>query len=137
MSTSLEPRAPKTSVSDQPRLQRRARVNTEVWSWYFMRISGVVLLFLALAHFFITHILHDVTETNAAFVAARWSNPLWRTYDWLLLALGLVHGANGLRFIMDDYIRKPWKRAATKAFVYTLIFALFTYGTLTIVLYKS
>ncbi len=135
MVAKLEPRSPKTSVTDQPRLQARPRVNSEAWSWYFMRISGLVLLFLALFHFFITHILHDVTATNAAFVAARWDNPLWRTYDWLLLALGLLHGVNGLRFIMDDYIRTPSKRAATKAFVYLLVSVLFLYGTITIVTY--
>lgn len=135
MTPNLEPRAPKTSVTDQPRLQRRSRVNTEVWSWYFMRISGLILLFLALFHFFMTHILHDVVDTNADFVAGRWNNPLWRTYDWVLLALGLLHGVNGLRFIMDDYIRTDWKRAVTKAFMYTLIGALFLYGTITIVTY--
>lgn len=133
--TQLEPRSPKTSVVDQPRLQRRPRSNTETWSWYFMRVSGLILLFLALLHFFMTHILHDVTETDAAFVADRWSNPLWRTYDWALLALGLLHGANGLRFIMDDYIRTSWKRAATKTVAYTVIFGLFLYGTITIVTY--
>lgn len=136
MPTTLEPRAPKTSVTDQPRLQRRPRVNFEVWSWYFMRVSGLVLLFLALLHFFITHILHDVQDTNADFVADRWQNPLWRLYDWALLALGLLHGVNGLRFIMDDYIRTAWKRAATKAFMYSLIGGLFLYGTLTIVTYN-
>lgn len=136
MSTQLEPRAPRTSVTDQPRLQRRARVNTEVWSWYFMRISGLVLLFLALLHFFVTHILYDVVETDAAFVADRWSNPLWRLYDWALLTLGLLHGLNGLRFIIDDYVRVNWKRAATKAFVYSLVGVLFAYGTLTIVTFE-
>lgn len=135
MSSTLEPRAPRTSVRDQPRLQRRPRANTETWSWYFMRISGLVLLFLALFHFFITHILHDVTDTNAAFVAARWDNPLWRLYDWALLALGLLHGMNGVRFIMDDYIRTTWKRAATKSVVYGVTFALFLYGTITILTY--
>src|SRR4051812_42071720 len=115
MSTTLEPRSAKTSVSAQPRLQRRPRFSSEVWPWYFMRISGLVLLFLALIHVTVTHIIHDVTDTDSAFVAARWQTPVWRTYDWLLLALGLGHGANGLRFILDDYVRKPWKRAATKA----------------------
>ena len=134
---SIERRAPKTSVTDQPRLQRRPRVNTETWSWYFMRISGLILLFLALLHFFITHILHDVVDTDSAFVAARWQNPLWRLYDWVLLALGLMHGLNGLRFIMDDYIRTDWKRAATKAFMYSLTGGLFLYGTITIVTYSS
>jgi len=135
MTTSLEPRAPKTSVTDQPRLQRRPRVSSEVWSWYFMRISGLILLFLALLHFFMTHILHDVTATDADFVAARWQNPLWRLYDWMLLALGLFHGMNGLRFIMNDYIRVAWKRAFTKTVVYSATTTLFLLGTITIVTY--
>jgi len=98
-----------------------------------MRVSGLVLLFLALFHFFITHILNDVATTDATFVAKRWDNPLWRLYDWALLALGLFHGTNGVRFIMNDYIVVPWKRAAAKAFVYGLVLALFAYGTLSIV----
>jgi len=112
-------------------------VNTEVWSWYFMRISGLFLLFLALAHFFITHILHDVTDTNANFVAARWQNPLWRLWDWSLLALGLMHGVNGLRFIMNDYIVTAWKRATTKAIFYSVVGFLFLYGTITILTYQT
>jgi len=136
MTTTIEPRAPRTSVTTQPRLQRRPRVNTETWSWYFMRISGLVLLFLALLHFFMTHILHDVTETNLAFVTARWQNPMWRLYDWVLLALGLFHGLNGLRFVMDDYIRAPWKRITTKAVVYGTTFTLFAYGTITILTFR-
>lgn len=137
MTATLEPRAARTSVTDQPRLQRRPRVNTEAWSWYFMRISGLVLLFLALLHFFVTHILHDVVSTDAAFVAARWQNPLWRLYDWVLLTLGLLHGVNGLRFIMNDYINAPWKRAASKGVVYSVVLSLFAYGTITIVTFVS
>ncbi len=133
----LEPRAARTTVRDQPRLQKRPRVKTEVWSWYFMRISGLILLFLALFHFFMMHILHDVVATNSTFVAARWQNPLWRLYDWTLLALGLMHGVNGLRFIMDDYIQTAWKRAATKAVTYSVVFTLFAYGTITVLTFKA
>jgi succinate dehydrogenase / fumarate reductase, membrane anchor subunit len=32
----------------------------ELQAWYFMRISGLVLVFLALGHLFITHILNNV-----------------------------------------------------------------------------
>ena len=32
----------------------------ELAAWYFMRISGLVLVFLALGHLFITHILNNV-----------------------------------------------------------------------------
>lgn len=102
-----------------------------------MRISGLILLFLALGHFAITHILNDVAKTNSGFVARRWENPLWRIYDWLLLSLGLLHGLNGLRFIMDDYIHSSAKRATTKAIVYSVTTGLFLYGTLTVITYKA
>jgi len=119
------------------RLGRRPRQNFETWSWFFMRVSGLILIFLALAHFSITHIVNDVTKTNTAFVSHRWNNPLWRVFDWALLALGLMHGVNGLRLITDDYVRAPAKRAATKAVLYGATFTLFAYGTLTIITYRS
>lgn len=115
--------------------QRRPRQNFETWSWFFMRISGLVLVFMALLHFSLTHIINDVVDTDKGFVTARWDNPLWRAYDWVLLALGLFHGLNGLRLIMDDYIRAPMKRATTKAVLYSVTGFLFLYGTLTIVNY--
>jgi succinate dehydrogenase / fumarate reductase membrane anchor subunit len=118
------------------RQDRRPRQNFETWSWFFMRISGLVLVFLALLHFAITHILNDVADTDAAFVNQRWNNPMWRVFDWALLALGLLHGLNGLRWIIDDYVRRPAKRAVVKATLYSVTGALFAYGTFTILTYK-
>lgn len=119
------------------RSERRPRQNFETWSWFFMRISGLVLVFMALLHFSITHILNDVVDTNAGFVSARWDNPLWRIYDWVLLVLGLTHGLNGLRWIIDDYIRTPARRVLVKATLYSVSGALMLYGTLTIVTFRS
>jgi succinate dehydrogenase / fumarate reductase membrane anchor subunit len=118
---------------EAPPASRRPRPNFETWSWFFMRISGLVLLFLALIHFSLTHIVNDVVETDARFVAERWDNPLWRLFDWALLVLALLHGLNGLRWIIDDYVRRPATRAATKSVLYTISFGLLGYGTLTIV----
>jgi succinate dehydrogenase / fumarate reductase, membrane anchor subunit len=98
-----------------------------------MRVSGLVLLFLALVHFSITHLVNDVTRTNSHFVSHRWNNPLWRIFDWTLLALGLFHGVNGVRLITDDYVRSPGRRAVAKAVVYTLTFVMVAYGTFAIV----
>ncbi len=119
------------------RLARRPRQNFETWSWFFMRVSGLVLLFLALVHFAITHIVNDVVDTDARFVADRWDNPLWRLFDWSLLALALLHGLNGLRWIIDDYVRAPAARATTKAVLYSVSLALFALGTLTIVTFDA
>lgn len=133
MATQIEGRGDVTQRTEGQRGFRRPRQNFETWSWFFMRISGLVLVFLALVHFAITHIINDVVETDHEFVAARWDNPLWRLYDWALLALGLLHGLNGLRWIIDDYVRTPARRAWVKALLYSITAALFFYGTLTIV----
>lgn len=130
-------RARSTNVSMNPTRHGAPRGNFEVMSWFFMRISGLALVFLALIHFSMTHIFTDVTNTTVAYVAKKWSNPFWRVFDWLLLTLGLLHGANGIRYIMDDYIRKASVRALVKALVYLSVVSLFILGTVTIVTFRG
>ena len=141
MTTTIEPgeeRVPAPPPRSAARTADRApKQNFETWSWYFMRVSGLVLVFMALLHFAITHIINDVVETDSVFVAERWDNPLWRLYDWVLLALALFHGLNGVRWIIDDYVRAPAKRALTKAVVYGGALTLFAYGTFVIVTFDG
>src|SRR5262245_39903591 len=75
----------------------------ELFAWIFMRVSGLLLLFLALGHLAVMHLINNVDNIDYAFVAARFATPFWRTYDWLMLVLALLHGLNGLRVIIDDY----------------------------------
>ena len=108
----------------------------ELYAWIFMRVSGALLLALALGHLAIMHLIHSVDEVNYAFVAARWANPLWRFYDWLLLILALVHGFNGLRVMVDDYVRRPGLRFVTLAGVYVLTFLFLVAGSLVILIFQ-
>lgn len=106
----------------------------EFWSWLFMRISAIVLMFLVIGHVLIMHIPDGgVSRVNFAFVAARWNSPVWRTWDWMMLSLGLLHGINGLRVITLDYVRKPGWRVALNFGYYILGFVLFILGTLIVV----
>lgn len=118
------------------RQQRPLRRGFETWSWLFMRLSGLALVFLALLHFAITHVLNDVVETDYRFVADRWDNPFWQVFDWLLLALALLHGANGARWVIEDHVRDGGRRRGAKAVVYGLTAALLAYGTFTIVAFS-
>jgi len=111
----------------------RPRKGFEAWSWLFMRLSGLVLVFLALLHFAITHVLNDVVDTDYRFVANRWDNPLWQLFDWLLLALALLHGANGARWVVEDSVRRPELQKALKGVLYGASAVLLAYGTFTIV----
>ncbi len=44
------------------------------------------------------------------YVAERWASPFWQIWDLLLLWLAQLHGANGMRTIIDDYARKDSTR---------------------------
>jgi succinate dehydrogenase / fumarate reductase cytochrome b subunit len=77
---------------------------SERLAWYFLRISGLALVFFALGHMFITHYLNAPSETDFDFVAARWSNTLWLTFDSILLIAALWHGLVGFRFTLTDFI---------------------------------
>jgi succinate dehydrogenase / fumarate reductase membrane anchor subunit len=91
------------SRAARPRPEASGR---ERFWWYFMRLSGLALVILALGHMFIMHVLVELTggEINFAFVQSRWGTPFWRIYDFLLLLLAFVHGANGTRVVIADYV---------------------------------
>lgn len=108
----------------------------ETFSWYYFRISGIALIFLAFTHMYVMHIGTDVACTTYAFVAERYANVFWRVFDWLLLTFGLTHGINGLRVIIEDYVRSSswrfWLLAATGV----LLLVFFMLGTITLVTFQ-
>lgn len=116
--------------------EARARGGFELYAWFFMRISGLLLVFLVLIHVAIMHILNDVAEIDYDFVAARWMSPFWRTYDLLLLFLALFHGANGMRVIVDDYARSPGWRVFFLTTLYAVTFVLLVMGTFVVVTFN-
>jgi len=112
---------------------RPASSGIELWTWYFMRVSGIVLLFLVLGHFTIVHILgQGVDRVNFAFVSGRWSSPFWQTWDWAMLFLGLLHGANGMNIVIEDMVRRHSARVFLKSTLYVVTFILLLLGTLII-----
>jgi succinate dehydrogenase / fumarate reductase membrane anchor subunit len=86
------------------RAPRRRRVNWEMWGWLYMRVSGVLLVVLIFGHLLVNLFLGDgVKAIDFAFVAGKLADPFWIVYDMLLLWLALIHGANGMRTIVNDY----------------------------------
>src|SRR5260370_34857066 len=77
----------------------------EIFAWFFMRVSGLLLLFLALGHLIIMHLINSIENIDYQFVVERWATPFWRSYDGIMLVLALLHGMNGLRTILDDFLR--------------------------------
>jgi succinate dehydrogenase / fumarate reductase cytochrome b subunit len=86
---------------------RRAR-----FGWAFMRVSGALLVVLAVGHLVPTHYLAAPSEADASFVAARWTGLGWMMFDWLLLVLALTHGSVGLQAIAAEGLAPAWRAAA-------------------------
>lgn len=113
----------------------RARVaprgsRKELYVWYMMRVTGVMLFVLALAHFSVMHFIWDPAEQNAEFIAnQRWNVFFWRAFDWLLLMTVLFHGFLGVRTVVLDYVQRPGWRSGTLWLLYGVGLILFIIGS--------
>lgn len=112
----------------------------ELWWWFFMRVSGLMLVFLALGHLFITHILNNVEVINYAFVAGRWANPktgvIWRLWDLTMINLAVLHGFNGLREILCEYVNRPGRRKLVSTLIWIGAIALLGMGSYAILMFQ-
>ena len=119
-----------------PRSRRRPaarRSNFELYSWLFMRISGLLLIVLVLGHLLIMNVLDGgVQRINFAFVAGRWSSPFWQFWDLSMLWLAEIHGTNGLRTVINDYATKDTTRFWLKILLYVSMVLIIALGTFVI-----
>src|SRR5215211_1920451 len=106
-------------------------------SWYFFRLSGALLIGLALGHLFITHYLHVPSETDFDFVSERYANPLWRTFDWALLMMALWHGLLGVRISIYDYVRSGGWRLLLSSINWAIGIVFTLLGTVTILAFDE
>lgn len=122
--------------SEQRRERGRASRVERFW-WSYMRISGLIILPLVFGHLAMMHLVQGVFDltvqgapvvgtpfinesgTAVEFVYDRWGLAVaglyvWRIYDMLLLGLVVLHGFNGLRYVLTDYtMDKPLLRRAS------------------------
>ena len=116
-----------------PRSRNMQRTNTEMLSWLFMRVSGVILVVLVLGHLIVMNILDGgVQRINFGFVAGRWASPFWQIWDLLQLWLAMIHGTNGLRTIIADYTEKQKTRFWLHMILYVSAVLVVLCGTLII-----
>ena len=137
MTTTPAIEAPRTPGSGTKLRTRRSprsgRTNFELYSWLFMRFSGLLLTFLVLGHLFIMLVLDGgVEKINFAFVAGRWASPFWQVWDLVTLWLATLHGTNGLRTVINDYAERDGSRVALKTVLYTAAIWMVFLGSLVI-----
>ncbi|HEX8429912.1 MAG TPA: hypothetical protein VF625_01450 [Longimicrobium sp.] len=110
------------------RPRKDARSNFELYSWVFMRVSGLILIFLALYHLWWWNIVIGVEHLDADLVRERWTNPFNRLYNVALCVFAMLHGTNGLRYSIEDYVRKPGWQVVAKGVAYTLLMSVMAWG---------
>ena len=128
------PRSPKEPHKLRSRRTSRAgRTNFELYSWLFMRFSGLLLTFLVLGHLLIMLVLDGgVEKIDFAFVAGRWASPFWQIWDLLTLWLATLHGTNGMRTVINDYAERDGARFTLKTLLYTASIVMVFLGSLVI-----
>ncbi len=97
-------------TSATPSITRRkvqVQYNFERYAYLFMRMSGLILLILAVGHMIIQHVLNSSGNLTLIFVAEQWNSWGWKAYDIFLLLFAIPHGVNGLRNVLEDYIHNP------------------------------
>ncbi|HXX61234.1 MAG TPA: hypothetical protein VEI48_08095 [Candidatus Sulfotelmatobacter sp.] len=105
----------------------------ELATWYLVRLSGLGLFVLALAHFSILHFLFDPSQETSSFIfGQRWNDLVWRALDWSLLMLVILHSFLGVRTVVGDYV-KGGARTALMSGLYLLALLLFVLGTIVVV----
>ncbi|MDQ2625244.1 MAG: succinate dehydrogenase hydrophobic membrane anchor subunit [Actinomycetota bacterium] len=129
MTTIDAPRSPRMTRSTR----RTTRGGFEMAAWLFMRISGVILVILIFGHLFVNLVADDgISGINFAFVAGKWADLRWQIWDLLMLWLAMIHGANGMRTIINDYAEKDSSRLVLKGLLVTAFTLTVVLGTLVI-----
>ncbi|MCF8529599.1 MAG: succinate dehydrogenase hydrophobic membrane anchor subunit [Aquiluna sp.] len=121
-------------VIETPQAPRsRKAANWEKYGWLFMRVSGPLLVVLIFTHLVVNLVLGDgIKAIDFAFVGGKWADPFWQWWDLAMLWLALIHGTNGMRTIVNDYVEKPKVRKALITTLWAVAGVLILLGTLVI-----
>jgi len=93
----------------QSRPQTQSLLETRIW--FFMRVSGTLLIVLATIHVIVLDFMIGVQNITYNVIVERWNSPVypwlgffWRLYDLALLAFASTHGMLGANYVVRDYV---------------------------------
>jgi len=95
--------------------------------WLFTRLSGLGLMLFAALSMAAAFMLggrtlldlptmlrwmffpnpNHVVNSNIPDITVGWSNAIWQIYAFLMILLASAHGFNGVRMVIEDYLRSP------------------------------
>ena len=113
---------------ERPDATMQKKGKFELYSWVFMRVSGLLLIFMALYHLVWWNLVVGVEHLSAELVLERWNSAWFRLFNVGLATFALLHGLNGLRYSIEDYIRNPRARKIVKGIAYTVVLLALAWG---------
>ncbi len=127
-------RSAATARAPKPRTFSDARAtystSGELAWWVFMRISGFLLVFLTFGHLFANNMAFNAGEIDFSYVAGRLTQPGVKVFDSFLLLFAMLHGVNGLRYSIEDFVARPGARFWAKVALFTGAAAIFILGVM-------
>jgi succinate dehydrogenase / fumarate reductase membrane anchor subunit len=106
----------------------------ELYMWFFTRVSGILLLMMGAFNIVYANLVGGYGAMDAA-AQMRWAffpisfhvqstsvevTPYFLNPFFLVIAFAATHGLNGVRVILQDYIRHPLLMAWIKALLVVL-----------------
>jgi succinate dehydrogenase / fumarate reductase membrane anchor subunit len=108
--------------------------------WLFTRFSGLLLLLFAAISMGVAFSLggrtlldlptmtrwvffpnpNHVVNSDIPDVSVGWSNAFWQIFSVLMIFLAAGHGINGVRMVLEDYIKRPLLVALLRVLLFML-----------------
>jgi succinate dehydrogenase / fumarate reductase, membrane anchor subunit len=135
--------------------QGRSGSRFELYAWFFTRVSGILFLLMGAFNLAYANLVGGSGQMSAG-AQMRWAffpipfhvqstgvevtpyfaNAFWQVYSLILIVFAATHGLNGLRVILEDYVRRrllmAWVRAVLVAIwlfiVLAAVFLIFVYA---------
>jgi succinate dehydrogenase / fumarate reductase, membrane anchor subunit len=124
-------------VATSPNVKYRYGIpNRERYSWFFMRISGLIMFVTVTFHLLYMHMVVRVDNLTFDNIADRWTGPFgiwWRLFDASLLFLGMFHGYNGVRWNINDYVHNRFLNRTLKVLLYLIGAVLIILGCMALI----
>ena len=112
----------------------------EYLMWVFTRVSGVALILLGAFGMAAAFWMGARTQVDVATlmrwtffpnpnhvvnsdipdVTLGWANAYWQIMQMMVVFFGLSHGMNGLRVILEDYLKASWWRTVWRGLIFFL-----------------
>jgi len=114
--------------------------NLEYMMWMFTRLSGLVFFLLAIIGMTAGLIMgaryqmdlgtlmrwtffpnsNHVLDSNIPDITFGWANGFWQIMQFLAILFGGTHGINGLRVVLEDYVKAPFWQIFIRLIIFLL-----------------